>query len=57
MISSDELERIKASVWEAGFHAGEVYGVAKERHDPQWDMDPAPEPPVNPYTLRRSGEQ
>ncbi len=56
-MTPNELERIKAAAWEAGFNAGEVYGVAKERHDPQWDMDPQPERPVNPYTLRRSGEQ
>jgi hypothetical protein len=57
MTWADELERAKASAWEAGFHAGEVYGAAKERHDPQWDMDPAPEPPANPYTMHQDRKQ
>jgi hypothetical protein len=54
LIDQDALRRRLAAAWEAGFHAGQCYGQATERHDPQWDMDPAPERPENPYLWKES---
>lgn len=49
---ADALQRIEATAWEDGFHAGQLYGAAMERHDPQWDMEGPPERPINPYTMK-----
>jgi hypothetical protein len=40
-----------AAAWEAGFYAGQQFGRAYERHDPQWDREDAPTQPANPYRL------
>jgi hypothetical protein len=47
--TSRALERARAEGWERGFDDGQLYGSARERHDPQWDWDGPPERPKNPY--------
>jgi hypothetical protein len=45
----EQIRREKAAAWEAGFYAGQQFGQAWEKHDPQWDMDDYPSKPSNPY--------
>lgn len=51
LIDAEQLRRRLESAWEAGFYAGQSFGAASERHDPQWDMGPPPGRPENPYRL------
>jgi len=49
LLNREAVQRLQAAAWDAGFYAGQQFGTASERHDPQWDMDPPPARPENPY--------
>lgn len=51
LISNEAVQRLKADAWDEGFYAGQQFGAASERHDPQWDMDLPPLKPENPYRI------
>ena len=49
------VKRVKADAWDIGFAAGAEFGRVSERYEPQWDPDPPPALPENPYRDAKEG--